>query len=124
MLFFRSRDKLFHVKHFRWLVTSSTAFKIDFSLSSLKIVALLLVWMSDEVKLYLLRQGLHIYFLQSVINCLLIRILNELSRFIESLMFDQVILQIYHGSDNHKRIQIFLSSLAGLMNVHFCHVFA
>ena len=90
MLFFKSCDKLFYVKHFRWLVTSLTAFKIEFSLSSLKILALLLVWMSDEVKLYLLRQALHICFLRSVINSLLIRILNELSLFIELLTFNNV----------------------------------
>ena len=90
MLFFKSRDKLFHVKLSKWLVTSLTAFKIEFSLSSLKLLALLSVRMSDEDKLYLLRQALHICFLRSVINSLSIRILNELSLFIDSLAFNNV----------------------------------
>ena len=46
--------------------------------------------MSDEDKLYLLRQALHICFLRSVINSLSIRILNELSLFIDSLTFNNV----------------------------------
>ena len=90
MLFFKSPDKLFHVKYFRWLVTSLIAFKIEFSLLSLKVLAMLLVWTSDKVKAYLLKQVLHICFLRSVINSLLIRILNELSLFIESLNFNNV----------------------------------
>ena len=46
--------------------------------------------MSDKDKLYLLREALHIWFLQSVINSLLIRILNELSLFIKLLTFDNL----------------------------------
>ena len=72
------------------IVTSLTAFKIEFSLSSFKLLALLSVRMSDEDKLYLLRQALHICFLRSVINSLSIRILNELSLFIDSLAFNNV----------------------------------
>ena len=34
-------------------------------------------------------------------------------------MFGQLLLQIYHVWDNHKRLQTFFSSLAGLKNVHF-----
>ena len=90
MLFFKSRDKLFHVKLFKWLITSLNAFKIEFSLSSLKLVVLLSVRTSEEDKLYLLRQALHTCFLRSVINSLSIGILNELSLFIESLTFNNV----------------------------------
>ena len=90
MLFFKSRDKLFHVKLFKWLVTLLTAFKIEFSFFSLKLLALLSARKSDEDKLYLLRQALHICFLRSVINSLSIRILNELSLFIDSLTFNNV----------------------------------
>ena len=46
--------------------------------------------MSDEDKLYLLRQALHICFLRSVINSLSMIILNELSLFIDSLTFNKV----------------------------------
>ena len=100
MLFFKSRDKLFHVKLFKWLVTLLTAFKIEFSFFSLKLLALLSVRRLDEDKLYLLRQALDICILRSVLNSLSIRILNELSLFIESLTFNnfaQLLLQIYYG---------------------------
>ena len=90
MLFFKYHDKLFHLKLFKWLVTSLTAFKIEFSLSSLKLLALLSIQMSDKDKLYLLSQGLHIWFLRSVINSLSIRILNELSLFVELLTFNNL----------------------------------
>ena len=90
MLFFKTCDKLFHAKLFKWLVTLLTAFKIEFSFFSLKLLALLSARKSDEDKLYLLRQALHICFLRSVINSLSIRILNELSLFIDSLTFNNV----------------------------------
>ena len=90
MLFFKSRDKLLHVKLFKWLGNSLTAFKIEFSLSSIKLLASLSVRVSDEDKLYLLKQALHICFLRSVISSLSIRILNESSLFIDSLTFNNV----------------------------------
>ena len=114
MLFFKTCDKLFHAKLFKWLVTLLTAFKIEFSFFSLKLLALLSVRRLDKDKLYLLRQALDICILRSVLNSLSIRILNELSLFIESLTFNnfaQLLLQIYYGWDNHKRHQIFFFPL-------------
>ena len=72
--------------------------------------------MSDEVKLYLLRQALHICFLRSVINSLLI------SLFIESLTFNNV-WSAPSGNISWLRqpqaASIHPSSLANLKNVHF-----